>query len=197
MLCNFLVWAFFLDLDFFFFLSQPYSSQMKEAERKATIAKRLYDAVSIVIDNANNEELNGTYDPIDDVVDEWPCYRKRDGTAEIWMTYEASSSSWVIKRGKVSYAIIGKPEIILQNGYLARLRSNPPTFPELRFEGVNGVEEVNDPSLDSSTHSHSPQRRKGKDEKEIQMTSVSRLTVITEAEWKAMRDLQAMKTNGM
>jgi hypothetical protein len=86
------------------------------------VYKQVAGAVSIDIRGAkgpNAITINGTYDPTDEICNDWPVYQKR-GDPNKWMEFFNQSKKWYIKattdRGKA-------------RGWL-RLASDPPTTPE-------------------------------------------------------------------
>lgn len=125
-------------------------TQAREVKRERKIASRLGQAVPLIISGAVDDDANGAYDPIYELHDEWPIYRKRDSKAEIVLLYVADKMSWIVKTlfvgqnhdevslfdspGNTSSSDWrGKCLIILQTGIQ--------TFPELRMEGCNGISE--------------------------------------------------------
>ena len=87
------------------------------------VYKQVAGAVSIDIRGAkgpNAVTINGTYDPTDEVCNEWPVYQKR-GDPNKWLEFFNQSNKWYIKatndKGKA-------------RGWM-RLSSEPTTSPEL------------------------------------------------------------------
>jgi hypothetical protein len=87
------------------------------------VYKQVAGAVSIDIRGAkgpNAITINGTYDPTDEICNDWPVYQKR-GDPNKWMEFFTQSKKWYIKattdRGKA-------------RGWL-RLASDPTSTPEL------------------------------------------------------------------
>jgi len=63
------------------------------------VYKQVGNAVSIDIRGAkgpNAVTINGTYDPTDELCNEWPVYQKR-GDQNKWMEYFNQSNKWYIK----------------------------------------------------------------------------------------------------
>lgn len=120
--------------------------QMKQAAEERRIASRLSQAVPVIFSGANDEDANGAYDPIYELHDQWPIYRKRDSKAEIVLLYVASKSSWIIK---IVYVGQNYDEVSLfdsagnnsdwKGKCLVTLFTGSPSFPELRLEGSNGI----------------------------------------------------------
>jgi hypothetical protein len=154
----------------------------------------MYDAVPVVIEEALNPSLNGVYDPMDDTSDDWPCYRKRDGEEDIWMVFNRASDSWLIRRATASW-VTGTGETVFEKGFLAKLFTNPPAFPELRLQGENGIEEIVTsfrPHV-GTTDERSSLQTNHSYEGETTVTVVSRLSVITEEEFKARALMETLK----
>ena len=123
--------------------------QMKQASEERKIASRLSQAVPVIFSGACDEEANGAYDPIYELHDQWPIYRKRDGKTEIILLYVASKSSWIIKTVYVgqSYDEVSLFDSPGNNAdrrgkCLVTLFTGCPSFPELRLEGSNGISEA-------------------------------------------------------
>ena len=123
--------------------------QMKQASEERKIASRLSQAVPVIFSGACDEEANGAYDPIYELHDQWPIYRKRDGKTEIILLYVASKSSWIIKTVYVgqSYDEVSLFDSPGNNAdrrgkCLVMLFTGCPSFPELRLEGSNGISEA-------------------------------------------------------
>ena len=125
-------------------------TQARVAERERKIASRLGQAVPLIISGAVDDNANGAYDPIYELHDEWPIYRKRDSKAEIALLYVADKMSWIVK---TLYAGQNHDEVSLfdspgntsssdwKGKCLVILQTGIPTFPELRMEGCNGISE--------------------------------------------------------
>lgn len=123
---------------------------MLEADHARKIASRLNQAVPLIFQGASNEEVNGAYDPIYELHDEWPTYRKRNsnnGKTEIILLYEASDNSWTIKsvlleEGDDNVSLFDSKGVPSRKGKnLVKLLSDVASFPELRLEGSNGIRE--------------------------------------------------------
>lgn len=101
----------------------------------------------MIFSGAANDDANGVYDPIYELHDEWPIYRKRDTTADIYMMYTAAKSCWVIKtlnaaQSHDEISLFSTPNTTDWKGKsLITLSCENPTFPELRLEGSNGIVE--------------------------------------------------------
>ena len=130
------------------------------ADHTRKIARRLNQAVPIVISGAFNEDANGTYDPIYELHDDWPIYRRRDckiRKIEIILQYESVKSAWSIKciplddsQGEDSSTLFDSPGSPGRRGkWLVFLYSDVASFPELRLEGSNRIKESGARSADS------------------------------------------------
>lgn len=133
---------------------------MLAADHTRKIASRLNQAVPIIISGASNEDINGTYDPIYELHDEWPIYRRRDcriSKAEVILQYEFADSAWSIKsvivddsQGEDNATLFDSPGSPGRKGkWLALLTSDVASFPELRLEGSNGIKEFGARKKDS------------------------------------------------
>lgn len=120
-------------------------SQANAAAKERKISARLSQAVPVIFSGAVNDDANGVYDPIYELHDEWPIYRKRDTTSDIYMMYTTAKNCWVIR---TVYAAQNHDEISLfstpsttdwRGKALVTLSCETPTFPELRLEGSNGI----------------------------------------------------------
>ncbi len=127
------------------------------------VFKQVAGAVSIDIRGAkgpNAITINGTYDPTDEICNDWPVYQKR-GDPNKWMEFFNQSKKWYIKatadRGKA-------------RGWL-RLASDPPTQPE----NCTAVCEVWDGSKWSSQGSVNIVTAKQRHEEDMKAGSLRRI----------------------
>ncbi len=117
--------------------------ELQKYQYNKKIAKRQDDAVSVVVNGAKNESVNGPYDPINRIVNEWVVYRHRTNSTmyivyviDSWLIVECSSieqlddivysTSDDVNATSINYKVI------------VRMLSESPTHPELRIEGNNG-----------------------------------------------------------
>ena len=120
---------------------------MNAATKERKVSARLSQAVSVIFSGAANDDANGVYDPIYELHDEWPIYRKRDTAADIYMVYTTAKKCWVIKtvftaQNHDEISLFSTPSTTDWRGKsLVSLRCENPTFPELRLEGSNGIVE--------------------------------------------------------
>jgi hypothetical protein len=94
--------------------------------------RRAQQAVPVVLFGASNARLNGTYEPIDEIINEWPVYSLR-GDRDVWMILVGDE--WVIQltphKGSPSHALV-------------RMTCLPHCWPELRTDGANGITEYSE-----------------------------------------------------
>lgn len=101
-------------------------AQIHEEERLELVHKRQHQAVPIVIQGGRFHRVNGCYEPVDEIHQDWPVYSLR-GDRDIWLLYVGNE--WLIQSTKDKGT---------SKAYV-RLRCEIPTYPELRLEGNNGV----------------------------------------------------------
>lgn len=125
---------------------------MIEAANKLRVAARLNQAVPVMFVGALNEEANGAYDPIYELHDEWPIYRKREtvpnSKSSTVLLYEAANNSWIIKcvpsgQGYDDVSLFDATFAATERKgkTLVTLFSGVASFPEMRLEGSNGIKE--------------------------------------------------------
>jgi len=109
---------------------------LKELELENTKALRKRSAVSIVIDGAKSNKVNGIFDP-DSIrfEDNWPVYIHRENPF-ISLKYNNDNMEWNITE-TISYELDNN----IFEHVLVKLPCSIPNFPELRIEGSNGITE--------------------------------------------------------
>lgn len=93
--------------------------------KKQQHISRCKDAVTIRISNSLNAIVNGVYRPLWLVCNDWPVYAKVNDP-QLKIKYDDTNKNWTIRRPQ---------------GILAALKCEAPCFPELRYEGANGIVE--------------------------------------------------------
>ncbi len=86
----------------------------------------------IVLFGAQNSEVKGTYEPVDEIHEGWPVYSLR-GNRDVWMVLVGDE--WLIQRTKDKGQA---PKA------LVRMSCVPHCWPELRTDGTNGIVEYNE-----------------------------------------------------
>ena len=109
---------------------------LEELEYENKIATRRKDAVSIVIDGAICNRVNGIFDPTGQMECEWPIYNHRENPF-IVLKYNDNNNEWYILE---SICYESKSNDVLDH-VLVRLPCSIPNYPELRIEGSNGIKE--------------------------------------------------------
>mmetsp|Transcript_34605 Transcript_34605/g.32971 ORF Transcript_34605/g.32971 Transcript_34605/m.32971 type:complete len:371 (-) Transcript_34605:460-1572(-) len=107
-------------------------------QKKLKIANRLNQAVPIIFKGALNADVNGIFDPIYEILNEWPVYSKRNSKEGVVCYYEPSENSWVMHS-----ALAGQGSSSPERGgnRILKMSCGIPNFPELRLEGSNGIKE--------------------------------------------------------
>lgn len=94
--------------------------------------RRQQQAVPIVLHGACNQRLDGTYEPVDEIHNEWPVYSLR-GDRELWMVLVGDE--WLVQftkdKGNDKRALL-------------RMSCVPHCWPELRADGTNGITEYHE-----------------------------------------------------
>lgn len=120
--------------------------------------RRQQQAVPIVLYGAAAQRLNGTYEPVDEIHQEWPVYSLR-GDRDLWMVLVGDE--WLVQftkdKGNDKKALV-------------RMSCSPHCWPELRADGVNGIAEYHE--LMGIY---------------VPVTAKSRICIVTEAEAGGMR----------
>jgi hypothetical protein len=133
--------------------------ELQEYQYNKMIAKRQAEAVPIIVNGAKNEIVNGPYDPINRVVNEWVVYRHRINATlyilffvDSWLIADCSN---IEDLDSIVYSFMDDANATTNANYkvFVRLLSESPTHPELRIEGNNGITEYIDCSSYSSSKS--------------------------------------------
>lgn len=119
--------------------------ELQEYQYNKMIAKRQAEAVPIIVNGAKNEIVNGPYDPINRVVNEWVVYRHRVNATlyilffvDSWLIVDCSN---IEDLDSIVNSFIDDANATTNTNYkvFVRLLSESPTHPELRIEGNNGL----------------------------------------------------------
>lgn len=94
--------------------------------------RRQQQAVPIVLHGATNQRLNGTYEPVDEIHNEWPVYSLR-GDRDLWMVLVGDE--WLVQFTKDKGS---------EKKALIRMSCVPHCWPELRADGTNGIIEYHE-----------------------------------------------------
>lgn len=117
--------------------------ELQKYQHNKKIAKRQAGAVSVVVNGAKNESVNGPYDPINKIVNDWVVYRHR-ANSTIYIVYVVNS--WLIVEcsdvealDNIVYSTDDGNATCINYKVIVRLLCESPTHPELRIEGNNGL----------------------------------------------------------
>jgi hypothetical protein len=134
-------------------MTKPTNKQKQEEERAMTISLRLSKAVPIVIDGCRNPEANGIYEPMQEFHDDWPVYKRREvyddsefsSAKDLYLFFVIAEGAWIIKEAvgiKGSGSSFQPSKLLHHPGRrFLRMQCHTETYPELRVEGSNGIEE--------------------------------------------------------
>jgi hypothetical protein len=164
-----------------------------EEQKKLKIANRLNQAVPIIFKGALNADINGIFDPIYEILNEWPVYRKRNCKEEVVCYYEPSENAWIMHSslaglGYDAVAFTSSPE---RGNRILKMACGIPNFPELRLEGSNGIKEFGESFSSRVSKINVPCG----DDQDVLKNSSSRreISVIPESEWLAEQEMQKLK----